>query len=95
MNPGKKPKRLKGAPKTIFLKEYRDLILELIQVRKSLGMNQTEVAEKAGWPDHTYISKIETFERRLDVVDLVRLSKIYNKSVGHFMDLLAGITIKK
>jgi transcriptional regulator with XRE-family HTH domain len=74
--------------KTIFLQEYRRMIEELVKVRKRLKLTQIEVAEKVGWPNHSYLSKIETLEKRVDVVDLALLSKIYGKSPAYFMDFL-------
>jgi len=86
------PKRV---VKTVFMPEYRELIQALIKVRQKLSLTQTEVAKQAGWSDHTYISKLETFERRLDVVDLAKLSKIYRKPTGYFMKYLDNIPILK
>lgn len=64
------------------------MIEELVKVRKNLGLTQTEVAEKVGWPNHSYLSKIETLEKRVDVMDLALLCRIYGKPASHFMDFL-------
>lgn len=62
------------------------MIEEMVKVRKKLGLTQTQVTEKIGWPNHSYLSKIETLEKRVDVVDLALLSKVYGKPPSYFMD---------
>jgi transcriptional regulator with XRE-family HTH domain len=49
---------------------YRLLIQRLTAARKEAGWTQTQLGERLGLRQ-TYISKIETFELRLDVVVLV------------------------
>jgi transcriptional regulator with XRE-family HTH domain len=74
--------------KTIFLDEYRQMIRELIRIRKSLKISQVEVSKQVGWANHSYLSKIETFEKRLDVVELAILAKIYKKTPAYFIKYL-------
>lgn len=54
--------------KTIFDEKYRFLIAELAAERRRLNISQAELAELIGvkQPD---ISKIEKFERKLDVLE--------------------------
>lgn len=56
-------------PATIHDSRYREIIEFLIESRKRLGVHQAEIAEAMGWTQ-PYISKIERFERRLDVLEL-------------------------
>lgn len=60
--------------KTIFDQKYRTLIDELAVERKRLSISQQELAETIGvkQPD---ISKIEKFERRLDVLEFALILK--------------------
>ncbi|PCH99026.1 MAG: hypothetical protein COB84_00170 [Rhodobacteraceae bacterium] len=44
-----------------------------IEVRSSLKLTQQELADRLGRPQ-SYIAKIETGERRLDVIELVELA---------------------
>lgn len=62
--------------KTIFDKRYRSLISELAIERKRLGISQQELAEFVGvkQPD---ISKLEKFERRLDVLEFVLILEAF------------------
>lgn len=57
-----------GKEKTIFDEKYHFLIEELTIERKRLNISQAELAKLIGvkQPD---ISKIEKFERRLDVLE--------------------------
>jgi transcriptional regulator with XRE-family HTH domain len=47
-------------------------------------LTQKEVADKLAKPQ-SYISKIESGERRLDVVELKRFIKIYKKPSNYFL----------
>ncbi|MGF1603670.1 MAG: helix-turn-helix domain-containing protein [Thermosynechococcaceae cyanobacterium] len=60
--------------KTIFDASYRALIEELALERKRLNISQDELAQLIGvkQPD---ISKIEKFERRLDVLEFALILK--------------------
>ena len=42
------------------------------------------VAEKIG-KYQSYVSKIENGERRLDIIELLQLAKLYNRSVDYFI----------
>ena len=60
--------------KTIFDKRYKAMIDSLVSIRKKRGISQRELANKLGRA-HSYIGRIETFERRLDVIDLINISR--------------------
>ena len=65
---------------TIYSKEYKNITQKLLKA----GLKQVEVANKLGKPQ-SYISKIEKGESRMDVVELKRLAKIYNKNITYFI----------
>ena len=48
------------------------LLQLLIENRKNAGLTQAQLAESLGWPQSD-VSKIETGDRRLDVVEFVNL----------------------
>ena len=52
--------------------------------RQAAGMTQTEVARKLRKPQ-SFVSKCETGERRVDVVELCAFAKIYGKSISVFV----------
>lgn len=48
-------------------------------------LTQTHVADALGKPQ-SFVSKIESGERRLDFVELQALASIYGKRLTHFQD---------
>ena len=70
--------------KSVYSKDYRDIIERLRIARIEAGLAQQEVADKLGKPQ-SYISKIESGERRLDVAEMKKFSAIYKKSVDYFL----------
>jgi len=57
----------------------------LVQARKDAALTQVEVARRLGRPN-SFISKCELGERRVDVVELQQLAKIYRKKMEFFWD---------
>lgn len=66
--------------KTRHSVRYRRLLQVLKDLRHGAGLTQTEVARKFG-THASFISKIESGERRLDVVELADFCKVYNASL--------------
>lgn len=66
---------------TIHSKKYRDIISRLSQARRNVGFTQKEVAKILKKPQ-SYISKIETFQRRVDILELQNLAKIYKIDIS-------------
>ena len=55
------------------------MINSLITIRKQRGISQRDLAIKLN-KAHSYIGRIETFERRLDVVDLINIARALDLS---------------
>jgi len=70
--------------RSIYEKDYREIISRLKQARVNAGFSQQAVAEKLGKPQ-SYISKIESGERRLDVAEMKKFAEIYKKDISHFV----------
>ncbi|MEK9159309.1 MAG: helix-turn-helix transcriptional regulator [Patescibacteria group bacterium] len=66
---------------TIASKEYREIIERLIKARKDAGLTQVEVAKLLGKPQ-SFVSKVESRERRLDIVEIKQFAKIYAVNVS-------------
>ena len=64
---------------------YRNFLTRLVEARKQAGLTQVEVAKRLG-KAHSFISKCELGERRVDFVELRQLAKIYNKDLSFFCD---------
>ena len=70
--------------KSTYSREYRDIIELLKKARVGLGLTQQEVAKKLAKPQ-SYVSKIESGERRLDVAEIKKFADIYKKNVSFFI----------
>lgn len=67
----------------IWSPEYKAFLKKLRQARKEAGLTQVQAAKKLGKPQ-SYVSKCESGERRVDVVELRKYAKLYKKTVGFF-----------
>ncbi len=70
--------------KTIYSDDHRALIKKLIDARKEAELDQDKVARKLG-KSQSYISKIESGQRRLDIVQLKQFAALYNKPLNYFL----------
>jgi transcriptional regulator with XRE-family HTH domain len=62
---------------------YDTLLSLLIKAREESGMTQREVSAALGM-SHSFLSKCETGERSIDVIDLLQLARLYGKPIQHF-----------
>lgn len=60
--------------KSIHSHSYRTLLDRIIKSRKDAGITQAELANKLGRPQ-SFVSKIESGERRMDVVEYLHIAK--------------------
>jgi len=70
--------------KSIHSSEYKMVLEKLHEARLSAGLTQVEVVEKLGKPQ-SYISKIERGERRVDIVELSKIAKLYKRKLDYFI----------
>ena len=68
-----------------YHKAYKKFLVRLVQARRDAGLTQVEVAERLG-KAHSFLSKCELGERRVDFVELQQLAKIYGKDISFFRD---------
>ena len=71
--------------KTIDNPEYKLLIDLLKETRTTKSITQIELAERLGL-DQTYISKYETLERRIDLVELKAICRALGISMTKFVE---------
>ncbi len=64
--------------KSIHSENYRIVIQNLRNIRESKGITQAQLAKKIGC-NQTVVSKIETMERRIDIIEL--------RSICHSLDV--------
>ncbi|TNL08605.1 XRE family transcriptional regulator [Kosakonia cowanii] len=65
---------------SLYSDEYQRVIAALKQARKAQGITQMQLAEALGRPQ-SFIAKIESGERRLDVVEFVHLARLVGLTV--------------
>lgn len=65
-------------------KSYGYVVKKLKEARLEANLTQVQVAKKLR-KHQSFISKIESGERRVDVVELSEIAKIYLKSLGYFL----------
>lgn len=62
---------------------YDAFVQRLKQAREGAGLSQLKVAKALKKPQ-SYVSKCESGERRLDIVELKAYCKIYGVELSHF-----------
>jgi transcriptional regulator with XRE-family HTH domain len=62
--------------KSQHTRQYERLLKALRQARKSAGLTQLDVAARLG-SYASYVSKCESGERRIDVVELAEFCRLY------------------
>jgi transcriptional regulator with XRE-family HTH domain len=70
--------------KAIYSKEHRSLVEKLKKARKENSLDQTEVAKLLG-VSQSYVSKIESGQRRIDIVQLKAFARIYKRDIDYFI----------
>ena len=70
--------------KSQHTKKYRRLLEALRETRKKAGLTQTEVSKRLG-SYSTFITKLESGERRVDVIELTELCHIYGVKLQVFL----------
>ena len=71
-------------PKTIYSKEHKRLVERLKRALKEAGLEQQEAAKLFG-VSQSFISKMESGQRRIDIVQLKRFAKLYKKQIDYFI----------
>lgn len=69
---------------SVHSQRYRRLLRSLKQARLEACLTQQQVAKALGQPQ-SFVSKCESGERRIDVVELAQFADLYKKSVAFFV----------
>lgn len=67
---------------------YEKAVSQLVAVRKRLGLSQRDLAERIDKP-RSFISKIESRERRVDIVEFIVLARAMGIAPGDLISELA------
>lgn len=70
--------------KIIYSKEQKRLVGKLKKAREEAGFDQNKIAKKLG-TTQSYISKLESGQRKIDAIQLKELSRIYKKDISYFL----------
>lgn len=65
-------------------RRYREFCAQLRRARRDAGMTQAEVATALSVPQ-SFVSKCESGERRVDIVELDGFARLYGKPLGFFI----------
>ena len=71
-------------PRAIYTKDHNAIVKRLKTARIEAGLGQVEVAKKLG-KTQSYLSKIESGQRRFDVLQLKEFAKLYKKPLDYFV----------
>jgi DNA-binding XRE family transcriptional regulator len=71
-------------PRAIYKEEHQKIVERLKKARVEAGLDQVDVAEKLG-KTQSYVSKIESGQRRFDVLQLKEFAKLYKKDISYFI----------
>jgi len=70
--------------KAIYSKDHKYIVEQLKKARQEAGLEQEQIA-KILKRTQSYISKIESGQRRIDIITLKELAKIYKKDINFFL----------
>lgn len=70
--------------KSIYSKDHKYIVEKLKKARLEVGLDQKKAAKLLG-RSQPYISKIESGQRRIDVITLKDFARIYKKPLNFFL----------
>lgn len=76
--------------KSQHTQKYARLLRALREARKAAGLTQTDVAKRFG-SHASFVSKCESGERRIDVIEFAQFCRLYGVKVA---DLLRSIGLE-
>ena len=70
--------------RSLHSERYKYLLARLREARLQVELTQIEVARRLRRPQ-SYVSKCESGERRIDVIELAEFANLYGKSIEFFV----------
>ncbi len=68
-----------------YRQKYREFLRRLRKARNDAGLTQMDVARKLRRPQ-SFVSKCESGERRVDVIELAEFARLYGKPMSFFIN---------
>ena len=81
-------------PKSAHSRDYRLFRLHLRSIREKAGLTQKDIAKALG-VHQSYVSKYETGERRLDVIELRHICRVLRIPMSTFLRQLEGVLSRR
>ncbi len=78
-------------PAPISDPRHKAIALKLTQLRKDRGLLQTDVAQRLHRPQ-TFVSKVESGHRRVDILELLELLKALEADPHAFVDEVMSLS---
>lgn len=69
---------------SVYTQRYQQLLEKLQNARRDARLTQVQVAEAFGKPQ-SFVSKCESGERRIDVIELGAFASLYRKPLTYFV----------
>ena len=69
---------------SIYTKEYKCFTEKLKEARKEMGIDQKKTAKLLG-KTQSYVSKVESGQIRVDIIQLKKFAEIYKKNLDFFI----------
>jgi transcriptional regulator with XRE-family HTH domain len=70
--------------KSVFTRRYERFLELLRRARTEADLTQTEAARRLKRPQ-SFVSKCESGERRVDIIELIEFCKLYGTSITEFV----------
>ena len=70
--------------RSVHTPAYKAFLKRLLAAREKAGLTQGEAAHHLGVPQ-SRLSRMESGERRIDVIELADLARLYGKPVSYFV----------
>ncbi|MEO0377001.1 MAG: helix-turn-helix transcriptional regulator [Cyanobacteria bacterium P01_A01_bin.17] len=72
--------------KSVYSTRYKRFLALLKQAKLDAGLTQMEVAKYLNQPQ-SYVSKCESGERRVDIVELLNFAEVYQRQIQDFVQM--------
>lgn len=70
---------------SIRTKSYKQFLVRLNSAREQAGLTQVEVSKLLNKPQ-SFIAKCENGDRKVDVIELLQFSKLYQVPIDYFFE---------
>lgn len=72
--------------RSVHTTAYKAFLVRLVAARGESGLTQGEAALRLGMPQ-SRLSRMESGERRIDIIELAEIARLYSKSLSYFVPL--------